>query len=698
MFTIIQVQLHYADLRYDNLNRLTDEEGVCGTDGYAIDYTYDLVGNRTQRIVTANGNVLTTDYTYDADTDRLVTEQHTGPTSCVNIGDKRYYAYANGGGFYYRDTSGTRIGSLKAWWLGLPSVVSQWLFRALCLLMPLMFFVPVFAKIVSRMRKTAYERYPVRLSLYHRCMSVFLAYLMLIGPAGFQQLTQGDIQYSQLCTLDWANGGETIHYTYDDNGSVTTKITALTGESDPENNYLEKVVYEYNLANRLETVTTEQANGDKRTAEYVYNDDGIRVSAYSYDVPYGQSIQNEKTVVYVIDSYNHTGYAQVLEELVFNKANPDPLTETPDERITYTIGDDIITQSSYDGSTTTTEYLLYDGHGSTRQLVASDGSTVNDSYSYDGYGMMLGGNPTSPSPAATSLLYAGEHFDSDSQQYYNRARWYNPANGRFNRIDPYAGNSQDPQSLHKYLYAHCNPINSIDPTGEYSIGNVMTTVAILGVLTGIFNTAITGVTIAYGSQDEDGKPDGAIMSVSEVLGTRGFAAEGGFDIIWHRATRKFYAFVFGAGGFSPLSYFRRFRNSHGPSVGIGAIYNMNSINEWSGTGMTATWPLSVIHLLPKAMFSKSKMWGALSQLAKKEHNIRNSNFAVQFQFSSSGPAAWKLAFRSNSFTSEGGLTSRPIDLQSVGESLGELLGPLYYKLMQLPSVCDDPGNAKRLVQ
>ena len=462
MFTIIQVQLHYADLRYDNLNRLTDEEGVCGTDGYAIDYTYDLVGNRTQRIVTANGNVLTTDYTYDADTDRLVTEQHTGPTSCVNIGDKRYYAYANGGGFYYRDTSGTRIGALKAWWLGLPSVVSQWLFRALCLLMPLMFFVPVFAKIVSRMRKTAYERYPVRLSLYHRCMSVFLAYLMLIGPAGFQQLTQGDIQYSQLCTLDWANGGETIHYTYDDNGSVTTKITALTGESDPENNYLEKVVYEYNLANRLETVTTEQANGDKRTAEYVYNDDGIRVSAYSYDVPYGQSIQNEKTVVYVIDSYNHTGYAQVLEELVFNKANPDPLTETPDERITYTIGDDIITQSSYDGSTTTTEYLLYDGHGSTRQLAQYDTAvTIADSYSYDGYGVLLQNEDNFPPNATqtpgytpqqnTNLLYAGEHFDSDSQQYYNRARYYNPANG-LNSIPISIANDNNPTTNFRRRY------------------------------------------------------------------------------------------------------------------------------------------------------------------------------------------------------------------------------------------------------
>ena len=295
------------------------------------------------------------------------------------------------------------------------------------------------------MRKTAYERYPVRLSLYHRCMSVFLAYLMLIGPAGFQQLAQGDIQYSQLCTLDWANGGETIHYTYDDNGSVTTKITALTGESDPENNYLEKVVYEYNLANRLERVKTYDDTATLISdVAYKYNPDGIKVQKIID--PDG----TPQTIDYLIDQFNHTGFAQVFVE------------DDGTDKKAYIIADDILAQAT---NSDDPEYLLYDGHGSTRQLVASDGSTVNDSYSYDGYGMMLGGNPTSPSPAATSLLYSGEMFDTDAQHYYNRARWYNPANGRFNRLDPYSGNNQDPQSLHKYLYCHANPFNGIDPSG-----------------------------------------------------------------------------------------------------------------------------------------------------------------------------------------------------------------------------------------
>jgi len=33
-------------------------------------------------------------------------------------------------------------------------------------------------------------------------------------------------------------------------------------------------------------------------------------------------------------------------------------------------------------------------------------------------------------------------------------------------MDPYAGNTSDPQSLHKYLYCHANPVNGIDPSGR----------------------------------------------------------------------------------------------------------------------------------------------------------------------------------------------------------------------------------------
>jgi len=112
----------------------------------------------------------------------------------------------------------------------------------------------------------------------------------------------------------------------------------------------------------------------------------------------------------------------------------------------------------------------------------------------------LGGNPgtpQNPGSPATNLLYAGEQFDTNLQMYYNRARYYDQNTGRFNRMDPFAGNNLDPQSLHKYLYANGNPINLIDPSGMMGIGSVIAlcvAVAIVGFLIGFgISSMISGI-------------------------------------------------------------------------------------------------------------------------------------------------------------------------------------------------------------
>jgi RHS repeat-associated protein len=69
-------------------------------------------------------------------------------------------------------------------------------------------------------------------------------------------------------------------------------------------------------------------------------------------------------------------------------------------------------------------------------------------------------------------LYSGEQFDSKIGQQYLRARYYDPTTGRFNRLDPFFGNVNDPQSLHKYLYTHADPVNGIDPNGEFVVAGL----------------------------------------------------------------------------------------------------------------------------------------------------------------------------------------------------------------------------------
>jgi RHS repeat-associated protein len=219
------------------------------------------------------------------------------------------------------------------------------------------------------------------------------------------------------------------------NGSVTKKITWDTqGTAEPsDDTKLEEVTYNYNLQNRLAKVTTiNYVTTTTTVVAYKYNADGVRVQ--KIDDPDGTpTITN-----YLIDAYNHTGFTQVLEESSATLK-------------TYTIGDDILTQATDSGAG---RHLLYDGHGSTRQLVSGTvgGMTIHDDFSYDGYGVL-----------------AGEWFDADAQNYYLRARWYDCYTGRFNRIDPFAGNNQDPQSLHQYNYTASNPINQIDPSGNIFI-------------------------------------------------------------------------------------------------------------------------------------------------------------------------------------------------------------------------------------
>jgi RHS repeat-associated protein len=68
---------------------------------------------------------------------------------------------------------------------------------------------------------------------------------------------------------------------------------------------------------------------------------------------------------------------------------------------------------------------------------------------------------------------SGEQYDPDLGLYYLRARYYNPATGRFLSRDPEDGKAKDPASLHKYLYAGGDPINRIDPQGREFVDEAM---------------------------------------------------------------------------------------------------------------------------------------------------------------------------------------------------------------------------------
>jgi len=61
--------------------------------------------------------------------------------------------------------------------------------------------------------------------------------------------------------------------------------------------------------------------------------------------------------------------------------------------------------------------------------------------------------------------FTGQYYDSEINEYYLRARQYDPHIGRFTARDLIDGKFEEPLTLHKYLYCINNPINRIDPEG-----------------------------------------------------------------------------------------------------------------------------------------------------------------------------------------------------------------------------------------
>ena len=127
----------------------------------------------------------------------------------------------------------------------------------------------------------------------------------------------------------------------------------------------------------------------------------------------------------------------------------------------YVYGNDLIKQRRAANDA----YYHYDGLGSTRAL-SNTAAAITDTYAYDAYGQIS----NSSGSTQNNYLFAGEQFDAALDNYYLRARYYDPAHGRFTTMDTFPGIDEEPLTLNKYLYSNGDPVNNIDPSGNFSIG------------------------------------------------------------------------------------------------------------------------------------------------------------------------------------------------------------------------------------
>ena len=95
-----------------------------------------------------------------------------------------------------------------------------------------------------------------------------------------------------------------------------------------------------------------------------------------------------------------------------------------------------------------------DEQGST--IFITDEDKICNKYDYDAWGNLT----TCEEIIPNRYLYTGQQFDQITQQYYLRARYYNPVIARFTKEDVYRGDG-----LNLYTYCDNNPVIYYDPSG-----------------------------------------------------------------------------------------------------------------------------------------------------------------------------------------------------------------------------------------
>jgi RHS repeat-associated protein len=291
---------------------------------------------------------------------------------------------------------------------------------------------------------------------------------------------------SETCT---GSNAYSISYTYDNVGNRLTK------------NH-DGVITDYVYNNR-DQLTTE--NSQLTTVSYIYDASGRQVSKTDASgVTYYRWVDNDRldsvitptnTITYTYDAEDSKvgmNDGSVNKNYLVDKLQPyaqviAEYDDTNELTVEYTYGLERISQKRIiPNSSFHVHYYVSDGQGSIRLLTDTQGD-ITDTYDYFAFGELLNKTGTTEN----DFQYVGEQVDPNSGFYYLRARWMNPNSSRFVSVDPFDGNNQLPISLHRYLYANCSPESFYDPSGEVTIGELVTASTVRVTL------AVNRVTVAF---------------------------------------------------------------------------------------------------------------------------------------------------------------------------------------------------------
>lgn len=322
---------------------------------------------------------------------------------------------------------------------------------------------------------------------------------------------------------------ETRTYGYDLNNNVSC-ITCNNDEIHYEYDYLDRLVstklnnqdptlYEYDVLGNILKVT--DSSGD--IYDYIYDSHfghkllGIKKNnvdyvqlTYTYDESlYPSSIGdlelswfadklaavsvNNETYTYLYDYKNRRIKKQHGNDVInyFYEDNRLLVEKSNEATIIYIYDEnDKLIGFRLDKNDSSNYYYYYrDILGIIRKILDSSGQIVA-SYSYDDFGKLVSINEETSIAGYNHFYYKGYYYDSESGLYYLINRYYSPLLRRFispDNIYDTIKDKLDSAQFNLFSYCNNNPIMRSDPSGKFSILDVL----LIG-LTAIV-TAVTAV-------------------------------------------------------------------------------------------------------------------------------------------------------------------------------------------------------------
>jgi len=204
-------------------------------------------------------------------------------------------------------------------------------------------------------------------------------------------------------------------YTYDNNGNTLTKVVGSNTTS-----------YTWDFENRLSSVTLPGSGG---TVSFKYDPFGRRIykssssgtSVYAYD---GDNLIEETT---------SSGTVVARYEDTQNFDEPAAMLRSA-----------------------ATSYYHADGLGSVTSLSSAAGA-LTQTYAFDSFGKQTASSGSLTNP----FQYTAREFDTETNLYFYRARYYDPATGRFLSEDP----TYLLGGINVYNYVGNDPLDNVDLFG-----------------------------------------------------------------------------------------------------------------------------------------------------------------------------------------------------------------------------------------